>query len=38
VTLPGGVIDIEWREDDQILMTGPVVFEHDGVLSSPAHA
>ena len=24
VTLPGGVLDIVWRDDDHILMTGPV--------------
>ena len=29
VTLPGGPLDILWREDDHILMTGPV--EHEGV-------
>jgi diaminopimelate epimerase len=32
VTLPGGPLDIEWRADDHILMTGPVEFEHEGVL------
>ena len=33
VELPGGVLDIEWREEDgHILMTGPVEFEFDGVL------
>ncbi len=31
VTLPGGDLVIEWREsDDHVLMTGPVVFEHEG--------
>jgi diaminopimelate epimerase len=31
VTLPGGDLLIEWRaSDDHVLMTGPVVFEHDG--------
>ncbi len=29
VTLPGGPLDILWREDDHILMTGPV--ENEGV-------
>jgi diaminopimelate epimerase len=38
VTLPGGVLDIEWREDGQILMTGPVAFEHEGILSTMAPA
>ena len=31
VTLPGGDIDINWREkDDHVLMTGPVQFEFKG--------
>jgi diaminopimelate epimerase len=33
VSLPGGDLIIEWRErDGHVLMTGPVAFEHDGVL------
>jgi diaminopimelate epimerase len=32
VTLPGGVLDILWRDDDHILMTGPVAFEHQQTL------
>jgi len=33
VTLPGGDLLIEWREGDgHVLMTGPVEFEHQGVL------
>jgi diaminopimelate epimerase len=33
VTLPGGDLDIEWRESDgHVLMTGPVAYEFDGVL------
>jgi diaminopimelate epimerase len=32
VTLPGGDLQIEWRADDEILMTGPVETEHDGAL------
>jgi diaminopimelate epimerase len=32
VTLPGGPLLIEWRNDNRILMTGPVAFEHEGVL------
>jgi len=32
VTLPGGPLDIEWRADDRILMTGPAELEHEGVL------
>ena len=34
VTLPGGPLLIEWREDDRILMTGPVEVEHEGVLDA----
>lgn len=31
VTLPGGDLQIEWREkDDHVLMTGPVAFEREG--------
>lgn len=33
VTLPGGRLDLVWREsDDHILMTGPFAYEFDGVL------
>jgi diaminopimelate epimerase len=35
VSLPGGDLHIDWREgDDHVLMTGPVAFEHDGVLEA----
>jgi diaminopimelate epimerase len=31
VSLPGGALAIEWRaSDDHVLMTGPVVYEHNG--------
>jgi len=30
VNLPGGTLDIAWRDDDHIIMTGPVAFEHRG--------
>jgi diaminopimelate epimerase len=31
VNLPGGTLDIDWRErDDHIIMTGPVEWEHRG--------
>jgi diaminopimelate epimerase len=31
VTLPGGDLQIEWRErDDHVLMTGPCEYEYDG--------
>jgi diaminopimelate epimerase len=38
VTLPGGPLLIEWRADDEILMTGPVEMEHEGVLDLLATA
>ena len=38
VTLPGGPLEIEWRADDHILMTGPVELEHEGVLELAATA
>jgi len=31
VTLPGGDLLIEWRDDDHVLMTGPVELEGEGV-------
>jgi diaminopimelate epimerase len=30
VTLPGGDLDIEWHEDDHVLMTGPIEYEFEG--------
>jgi diaminopimelate epimerase len=30
VTLPGGDLNIEWRSDDHVLMTGPVEYEREG--------
>jgi diaminopimelate epimerase len=30
VSLPGGVLGIEWREDDHVLMTGPIEYEFEG--------
>jgi diaminopimelate epimerase len=38
VTLPGGPLDIEWRSDDHIWMTGPAELEHEGVLDALATA
>ena len=33
VTLPGGDLEVEWREsDDHMLMTGPVAYEFSGTL------
>jgi diaminopimelate epimerase len=34
VTLPGGPLDIEWRGDGRIWMTGPVELEHQGLLDA----
>jgi diaminopimelate epimerase len=28
--LPGGDLAIEWREDDHVLMTGPIAYEFEG--------
>lgn len=34
VTVPGGDLEIEWREtDDHVLMTGPVEFEFEGTFA-----
>jgi diaminopimelate epimerase len=30
VSLPGGDLGIEWREDDHVLMTGPIEYEFEG--------
>ena len=30
LALPGGELDMAWREDDHVLMTGPVSLEHRG--------
>jgi diaminopimelate epimerase len=30
VRLPGGTLGIEWREDDHVLMTGPIAYEFEG--------
>ena len=32
ITLPGGPLTIEWREDGHIMMTGPVETEFEGTL------
>ena len=32
VSLPGGALDIAWREDDHVVMTGPVAVEFDGII------
>ena len=38
VSLPGGDLEIEWRDDDHILMTGPAELEYQGVLDLAALA
>jgi diaminopimelate epimerase len=42
VSLPGGDLGIEWRENDHVLMTGPIEYEFDGrfdpALFEPAEA
>lgn len=39
VSLPGGDLIIEWREEDgHVLMTGPVMFEHEGMLDPAVFA
>jgi diaminopimelate epimerase len=38
VTLPGGPLEIAWLDDNRILMTGPAVVEHVGVLDALADA
>jgi diaminopimelate epimerase len=38
ITVPGGVLEITWRADDHILMTGPVAIERVGVLAGLAVA
>jgi diaminopimelate epimerase len=32
VTLPGGMLHVEWSDDNHIRMTGPVEFEYEGVI------
>jgi diaminopimelate epimerase len=32
VTVPGGPLLIEWREDDHVIMTGPAEWEFSGTL------
>ncbi len=34
VTLPGGTLDITWRNDDRVIMTGDVELECEGVLGA----
>ena len=32
VTVPGGPLQIEWRDDDHVIMTGPAEWEFSGKL------
>jgi len=32
VDLDGGALTIEWRDDDHVIMTGPIAYEGNGVL------
>jgi diaminopimelate epimerase len=36
IELRGGVLDIEWREDDELFMTGPAVYVFAGRLEPGA--
>jgi diaminopimelate epimerase len=38
VTVPGGRLLIDWRDDDHVWMTGPVELEREGVLEVLATA
>ena len=38
VTLPGGDLVIEWREDDHVVMTGPTAWEWSGTLDPASGA
>jgi diaminopimelate epimerase len=33
VEFPGGVLHVEWRDDDEVLLTGPAVWVYDGELN-----
>ncbi len=36
VELAGGVLHIDWEQDDHVLMTGPATFSFEGILRWPA--
>jgi len=38
VTLPGGDLTIEWRDDDHVVLTGPAEFEFAGTLDPQSGA
>ena len=35
VEFPGGLLDVAWRNDGEVLLTGPAVWVYDGELSKP---
>ena len=35
VEFPGGLLDVAWREDGEVMLTGPAVWVYDGDLSRP---
>ncbi|MEO1694324.1 MAG: diaminopimelate epimerase [Pseudomonadota bacterium] len=37
VTVPGGDLEITWRDDNRVLMSGPAAYEHRGALSIAAN-
>jgi diaminopimelate epimerase len=34
VTVPGGPLSVEWRDDNHVLMTGPVATDFEGVIDA----
>lgn len=38
ISLPGGMLNLLWREDDHVIMTGPWELEHSGFLPSALFA
>jgi len=38
ISLPGGNLNLSWRPDDHVIMTGPWELEHSGVLPSTIFA
>ena len=38
VTLPGGPLEVDWRADNHIWMTGPAELEYEGELELAANA
>ncbi|TKT82829.1 diaminopimelate epimerase [Aquamicrobium sp. LC103] len=38
LTVPGGVLEVEWREDDHVVLTGPAEFEFSGAFDPASGA